>query len=47
MNAISPELTKKYDKTFLLVKETFDQIKGLVKPYVEGHKKTFSPGTLN
>ena len=44
LNAVSPELTKRFDKTYKLVKNTFDEIIELVRPYVESHKKTFVPG---
>ena len=44
LNAVSPKLTKRFDKTYKLVKNTFDEIIELVRPYVESHKKTFVPG---
>ena len=44
MNAVSPQLTKKYDGTFKMVEKTFDEIKKLIRPYVEDHKKSFSQG---
>jgi len=44
LNFLSPNLTKKYDKTFHRVQHAFEALKSLIRPYVEKHKETFQPG---